>query len=142
MKQVFEYKITFWICVLVLWIHKGYCVVKKLVWNVGINGIQINFNLTEEDPFNNSLYISSFSFVDIIKYMKYWQFYFKKWHNDLSKNIVMFYNKTLCKVLILLFLLFFTSFIDIISWYKYCNDMYRHMLYIFTFYRKMFVVGV
>ena len=33
---VFEYKITFWICVLVLWIHKGYCVVKKLVWNVRI----------------------------------------------------------------------------------------------------------
>jgi hypothetical protein len=26
--------LTFWICVLVLWIHKGYCVEKKLVWNV------------------------------------------------------------------------------------------------------------
>ena len=24
------------ICILVLWIHKGYCVVKKLVWNVCI----------------------------------------------------------------------------------------------------------
>ena len=36
LKSVFEYKITFWICVLVLWIHKGYCVVKKLVWNVPI----------------------------------------------------------------------------------------------------------
>ena len=34
--RFFLYKITFWICVLVLWIHKGYCVVKKLVWNVRI----------------------------------------------------------------------------------------------------------
>ena len=34
--EMFEYIITFWICVLVLWIHKGYCVVKKLVWNVCI----------------------------------------------------------------------------------------------------------
>ena len=25
---------TFWICVVVLWIHKGYFVAKKLVWNV------------------------------------------------------------------------------------------------------------
>ena len=31
----FKYKITFWICVLLLWFHKGYCV-KKLVWNVRI----------------------------------------------------------------------------------------------------------
>jgi hypothetical protein len=36
LKPVFEYKITFWICVLVLWMHKGYCVVKELVWNVRI----------------------------------------------------------------------------------------------------------
>ena len=36
LKPAFEYKITFWIYVLVLWIHKGYCVVKKLVWNVRI----------------------------------------------------------------------------------------------------------
>ena len=34
-KLVFEYKIiTFLICVLAVWNHKGYCVVKKLVWNV------------------------------------------------------------------------------------------------------------
>ena len=35
-KTGFWAQITFWICVLVLWIHKGYCVVKKLVWNVRI----------------------------------------------------------------------------------------------------------
>ena len=34
--MVFEYKIIFWICVLVLWIHLGYCIVKKLLWNVRI----------------------------------------------------------------------------------------------------------
>ena len=33
-KTVFKYKITFWICVLVLWIHK--CIIKKMVWNVSI----------------------------------------------------------------------------------------------------------
>ena len=33
---VFEYKITSWICVLVLLIHKGYLVVKKMMWNVCI----------------------------------------------------------------------------------------------------------
>ena len=38
LKSVFEYKMTFWICVLVLWIHKGYFVVKNLVWNVRIKG--------------------------------------------------------------------------------------------------------
>ena len=31
----FNFKITFWIFVL-LWIHKGYCVVKKMVWNFRI----------------------------------------------------------------------------------------------------------
>ena len=36
LKPVFEYKIIFWICVLVLWIHRGFCEVKKLVWNVRI----------------------------------------------------------------------------------------------------------
>ena len=30
----FVYKIALWICVLVLWIHKSYCVDKKLVWKV------------------------------------------------------------------------------------------------------------
>ena len=41
-KLVFKYKIIFLIFVLVLWIHKGYCVVKKLVWIVRINlsGVQ------------------------------------------------------------------------------------------------------
>ena len=33
---VFEHKITFWTCVVVLWNHKGYCVIKKLVWNFRI----------------------------------------------------------------------------------------------------------
>ena len=44
-KTGFEYKITFWICELVLWIHKGYCVVKNIVWNVRIKSfmlIQLN----------------------------------------------------------------------------------------------------
>ena len=33
---IFYYKITFWICVSVLWLHKGYYVVIKLVWNLCI----------------------------------------------------------------------------------------------------------
>ena len=36
LRPVFEYKITFWIYNLALWIPKGYCVLKKLVWNVRI----------------------------------------------------------------------------------------------------------
>ena len=36
LKSVFEYKITSWICVLALQFHIGYCVLKKLVWNVRI----------------------------------------------------------------------------------------------------------
>ena len=36
LEPVFEYKITIWICVLVMLIHKGYFVVKKMVWNVRI----------------------------------------------------------------------------------------------------------
>ena len=39
LKPVFEHKITFWIFVLRLLIHKGYCLVKKLVWNVRIGFI-------------------------------------------------------------------------------------------------------
>ena len=35
-KPVFEYKSPFEFEVPVLWIHKGYYVVKKLVWNVHI----------------------------------------------------------------------------------------------------------
>ena len=37
LKPVLEYKIVFWICVLVLWIHKGYCEVKKLVYQVFVH---------------------------------------------------------------------------------------------------------
>ena len=36
LKPVFEYKIAFGINILVLWIHKGYFVVKNLMWNVRI----------------------------------------------------------------------------------------------------------
>ena len=36
---LFCVQITFLICVLVLWIHKGYFVLKKLVWNVFIKAI-------------------------------------------------------------------------------------------------------
>ena len=32
----YDYKITFWICVCVLWFLKGYLVVKKHMLNVGI----------------------------------------------------------------------------------------------------------
>ena len=33
-KQFMSTKSPFWICVLVLWIHKNYVLVKKLLWNV------------------------------------------------------------------------------------------------------------
>ena len=38
-KPLVEYKITFWICVFELWVHKGYYVVKKLVRNVCIKAL-------------------------------------------------------------------------------------------------------
>ena len=67
LKPVFEYKITFWFCVLVLWIHKGYYVVKNLVWNIRIKKfwytndvkgvvIPIHF-LTADHPAFNCLHI-------------------------------------------------------------------------------------
>ena len=34
LRFIFEYKITFWICVLTFLIHKGYFVIKTLVLNV------------------------------------------------------------------------------------------------------------
>ena len=48
-KPVFVYKISFSICVLELWINKGYIVVKKLVWNhemfvLKLSGIQNRSN--------------------------------------------------------------------------------------------------
>ena len=43
----FDYKITFSIYVLVLWIHKGYCVVKKLVWDVSIKVVWFKKNIYE-----------------------------------------------------------------------------------------------
>ena len=45
-EMVFEYKITLWICVLFLWIHKGYSVVKKLVWNVPIKAFWCTKNIS------------------------------------------------------------------------------------------------
>ena len=44
LKPVFEYKIPLWICVLVLSIHKGYCVVKSWckMFVLKISGIQKN----------------------------------------------------------------------------------------------------
>ena len=35
-QTIFEYQINFRICLLKLWIHNGYFVFKKLVWNVRI----------------------------------------------------------------------------------------------------------
>ena len=37
-KADFRYKITFWNCACVLWIHKDYFVVKQMVWNVPHKG--------------------------------------------------------------------------------------------------------
>ena len=57
-KLVFEYKITFWICVLVLWIHKGYCVVKKLMWNLRIKAFWYTKIIIWEEIFD--FFICSF----------------------------------------------------------------------------------
>ena len=47
-----KFKTGFWVYVLVLWIHKGYCVVKKLVWNVCIKAFWytkvLKFNILPE----------------------------------------------------------------------------------------------
>jgi hypothetical protein len=43
--MVFEYKTTLCICVLVLWIHKGYYVVIKLVWIVRNKDFWITKNI-------------------------------------------------------------------------------------------------
>ena len=47
LKPVFEYKITCWICTLVLWIHKGYCVVKNYfeIFVLKLSGIQTQLNI-------------------------------------------------------------------------------------------------
>ena len=63
LKPVFEFKIIFWICVLVLWIYKGYCVVKKLVWNVCIKA----FWYTKLVSTNVNFYFVSFQ--------KFWVIY-------------------------------------------------------------------
>ena len=34
LRPVYDNKITFGNCVQTIWIHQGYCVVKKLVWNI------------------------------------------------------------------------------------------------------------
>ena len=41
LNPVFEYKSTIWICVIMVWIHKGYCVVKKLLWNIRIKSFVV-----------------------------------------------------------------------------------------------------
>ena len=55
LKPVFQYKINFWICVLVLLIHKGYCVFKKLVWNNRIKAFWYTNNRVFLRP--NSFYV-------------------------------------------------------------------------------------
>ena len=89
LKPVFRYNITFWICVLVLWINKGYCVVKKLVWIVRIktfwytNG---NKSLTEKVEsiiilcpcnctmyiyliFQYFIYLSMYTYICLLNYL-------------------------------------------------------------------------
>ena len=44
-KSVFEYEIAFWSCVQVLWIYKGYFIVKMLVWNVRIKACWFTNNI-------------------------------------------------------------------------------------------------
>ena len=79
-KSLKPVKITFWICVLVLWIRKEYCLVKKLVWNFRIKQFNpicwrrevifffqccflvIKFQLLLKDSFfNQNIYYSNFS---------------------------------------------------------------------------------
>ena len=56
-KTGFEYKITFWICGLVLGIHKGYYVVKKLVWNVPIKAfLYTKYNILQICGFNSTYF--------------------------------------------------------------------------------------
>ena len=83
-KLVFEYKITYLICVLVLWIHKDYCVVKKLLWNVCIialwyrKGKYIRFLhvVFEHWDFSN-LYGTELKFIKSFMLIRkhYWCFY-------------------------------------------------------------------
>ena len=58
-KPVFEYKITFWICVLAFWIHKSYFIVKKLVWNICIKAFWYS---------NCFLFIKSFTKIYLVLY--------------------------------------------------------------------------
>ena len=60
LKLVFKYKITFWICVLAVWIHKGYCVVKKMVWNVRIKAFcYTKTNVLSKKEFSNVVLVLS-----------------------------------------------------------------------------------
>ena len=59
---VFEYKITFWNCVLELWIYKGYFVVKKLVKKVSIEAFCIQSYLLESRLMNYKLIQCSYPF--------------------------------------------------------------------------------
>ena len=45
-------------CVLVLWIHKGYCVVKKLMWNVRIKAFWHTNIIITLKPYNSRIFFS------------------------------------------------------------------------------------
>ena len=51
LKPIFSYKITFWICVLVLWIHICFCVFKKLVWNFRFKAFLYTIYIFDSDLF-------------------------------------------------------------------------------------------
>ena len=73
-KPVFEYQITFWICVLVLSIHKGYCVVKILVRNVHIKAFWYTKIFNSQILSNYFLHFFNFNVVaDFIRtfFIKY-----------------------------------------------------------------------
>ena len=70
-KPVFELKITFWSCVLVMWIHKWYYVVKKLVLNVHIKAFwytkMLKIKVTKATSFfsSNIFYLEVFRIIYI-----------------------------------------------------------------------------
>ena len=76
-------KSPFWICVLVLWIRKGNCVVKKLLWNVRIkafwytNNINMIYWIILSYSLNLSIMINLYNFtiyihLDLSLYLSIW----------------------------------------------------------------------
>ena len=107
LKPVVEYKITFWIFVRALWIHKGYFVVKKLVWNVHIKAFWYTNKYSNKIPPNLyfSLYLRVWKYVFflifyICVHYLFYKYIYKSWNICTiegiirKKNILMWYNNT------------------------------------------------